>query len=74
MAEGKVRKGLKWLANVIALGLVATGARGNLIDLGVLSYHPFIPGSPASPGVDAFDTANFTKAFNLPQEFPVTDS
>jgi hypothetical protein len=65
---------LKWFAWILTLLLIPAAVRANVVDLGVLSYDPFIPGSPGSPGVDAFNVANFTGAFDLPPSFPVSDN
>lgn len=61
-------------ACIVALCLAPMMARADIADLGVLSYDVFIPGIPGSPGVDAFDIANFTGAFSLPPDFPATDN
>src|SRR5580658_9899718 len=61
---------MSWCA--VALFLTAGAACANSVDLGVLSYDVFIPGAPGMPGVDAFDIANFTGAFGLPPDFPVS--
>jgi hypothetical protein len=58
----------------LALCLAPAVARATAVDLGVLSYDVFIPGGAGSPGVDAFDIANFTGAFSVAPDYPVTDS
>ncbi len=62
------------LALCASLCLAATVARADVIDIGVLSFDPFIPGGDDSPGINAFNIANFTGAFSLPPDFPVADS
>ena len=48
-------------------------AKSETINIGVLSFDTFIPGSLDSPGVNAFDISNFTGAFGFPPDFPVID-
>jgi len=67
-------KRLTAFACVVGFCLIPTAAKADLISLGVLSYDTFIPGGLGSPGVDAFNIANFTGPFNLPPDFPVTDN
>jgi hypothetical protein len=55
------------------LFLFSAMARADIVDVGTLSYDTFIPAGNGSPGVDAFDLANFTGAFSLPPDFPVID-
>lgn len=58
----------------VGLFLTAPAAPASTILLGSLSYDTFIPASgDGSPGVNAFDIANLTGAFNLPEDFPVAD-
>ena len=58
----------------LGLCLLSSAAYADIVPVGVLSYDTFIPAGNGSPGVDAFDIANFTGAFNLAPDFPVTDS
>lgn len=48
-------------------------AKSETINVGVLSFDEFIPGSNDSPGVNAFNFSNFTGAFAFPLDFPVID-
>jgi hypothetical protein len=58
----------------LGLFLVVPAAPASTILLGSLSYDTFIPASgDGSPGVNAFDIANLTGAFSLPEDFPVAD-
>jgi hypothetical protein len=60
---------------ICGLALIASlSAKANFIDLGVFSFDSFIPGGPSSPGINAFNIANFTGAFDLPPSFPVIDN
>lgn len=61
------------LALCLGTCLLISAARADIF-LGALSYDTFIPTSAGVPGVDAFDIANLTGAFNLAPDFPVTDS
>lgn len=58
----------------LALCFLGTAAQATIINVGALSYDTFIPVGGGSPGVDAFDIANLTGAFNLPPDFPAADS
>jgi len=56
-----------------ALILSAPVVHATDLFVGTLSYDTFIPAGGGSPGVDAFNIANFTGAFDLPPDFPVSD-
>jgi hypothetical protein len=63
------------LVLALAFCFFAPHARADIfVNVGVLSYDTFIPAANGSPGIDAFDISNFTGAFSLPNDFPVTDS
>ncbi len=49
-------------------------AQANIALLGTFSYDTFVPAGSGSPGVDAFNLSNLTGAFDLPPDFPVSDS
>jgi len=61
------------ISGLVALGLLAPPAHASVLLVGALSYDTFIPPGNGTPGVDAFDVANFTGGFSLPPDFPVTD-
>ncbi len=65
---------VRWLLAGILLRMLAPAASASTISLGAFSYDTFIPAGTGSPGVDAFDLANLTGAFDLPPDFPVSDS
>jgi hypothetical protein len=69
---------MKQTVNTIVLGLglciLAGHVQADIAELGALSYDTFIGGSSGFPGIDAFNLANLTGAFNLPPDFPVSDS
>ena len=57
----------------MAICLLPTSARGDIVNVGTLSYDTFVPAGNGSPGIDAFDLSNLTGAFSLPPDFPVLD-
>ena len=69
---------MKRIRNAVFLALVivflAGHAQAGTILIGTLSYDTFIPGSATAPGIDAINLANLTGGFDLPPDFPVSDS
>jgi hypothetical protein len=68
---------LKTITIALGVWLLAGHAQAGTVYVGTLSYDTFIPGSPGSPGspgIDAFNLSNLTGDFNLPPDFPVSDS
>src|ERR1700733_1615119 len=61
---------------VLAMFLCFPGGigRADVALVGTLSYDTFIPGGSGSPGIDAFNVSNLTGGFDLPPDFPVSDS
>jgi hypothetical protein len=61
---------------VLALGMCLLSGQcwAATILIGTLSYDTFIPGGSVSPGIDAFNISNLTGSFDLPPDFPVSDS
>lgn len=60
---------LSWL---VLFTVVPTASPAS-VNIGALSYDTFIAPGGGSPGVDAFDIADLTGAFNLPPDFPSAD-
>lgn len=63
----------------LALPIATSPAFADVFNLGILSYDILIPSAPGSPGVDAFNIANFTGdpalgGDALPPTFPVLTS
>lgn len=66
---------LRWVAFACAfVALCPSVAFGNTINVGLISYDPFIPGDGGAPGTNFFNILNLTSAFALPPDFPVLDS
>jgi len=58
----------------VALFFGTVTLKANVVDVGVLSFDQFLPAVQSSPGVNAFNIANFTgSVFSLPPSFPVID-
>jgi len=55
------------------VGLFPAVAKSETINIGVLSFDTFIPGSIDSPGANALNISNFTGSFAFPSDFPVID-
>src|SRR5262245_38166544 len=64
----------RWAMLAMLFCLAPSGARADIMNMGILSYNTTIPGAPGAPGTVSINVANLTGPASLPPDFDISTS